>query len=204
MADTQDNVLDRAPAQMDARHAQDRLWAAHMALAQAGDAARYTILLRLITPYIRSIARRRISAADVIEDIVQETLISVHRVRHTYDPARPFMPWLYAIADRRTLDALRRHCRQRQREVPEDGHYETFSDPAANRPSEQLDAPRQLAQLMASLTPQQREAVALVKLQEMTLTQAAAVSGQSVASLKVNIHRALNKLRGQTSKGPLS
>ena len=113
MADTPNPHCDATSPRMDARQAQDRLWAAHMVLAQAGDAARYAVLLRLITPYIRTIARRRISAADVIEDIVQETLISVHRVRHTYDPARPFMPWLYAIAERRTLDALRRHCRQR-------------------------------------------------------------------------------------------
>lgn len=49
---------------------------------------------------------------------------------------------------------------------------------------------------MADLTPRQKEALELVKLKEMSLVEASAQSGQSIASLKVNVHRAIRKLRG--------
>lgn len=50
--------------------------------------------------------------------------------------------------------------------------------------------------MMAQLTPKQREALELVKLKEMSLAEASAASGQSVALLKVNVHRAIKRLRG--------
>ena len=50
------------------------------------------------------------------------------------------------------------------------------------------------------LPPGQREAVRLLKLQEMSLQQAAAASGMSVAALKVAMHRAMNNLRKMLTK----
>ena len=73
-------------------------WSALMAATQSGDRLAYDRLLREIVPYIRSIIRAWHRAPDRVEEIVQEVLLGLHRVRHTYDPARPFLPWLAAIA----------------------------------------------------------------------------------------------------------
>lgn len=126
--------------------------------------------------------------------MVQDALLTIHRVRHTYEPGRPVKPWLAAIAARRAIDAIRRRGRQTVREVHDPGAYETFADLEAN-PGEASDASAELARRMDELTPKQKEALELVKLKEMSLAEASAESGQSVASLKVNIHRAMKRLR---------
>ena len=93
-------------------------WSIYMARAQGGDREAYRRLLEEITPYLRSLAARRIQNHSDVEDAVQDALLTVHAVRHTYDPTRPFGPWLVAIATRRIIDALRRRGRAGSRETP--------------------------------------------------------------------------------------
>ena len=169
-------------------------WGALMAAAQAGDRAAYARLLQQIVPFVRAQARRRHAAPDRVEDVVQEVLLTVHRVRHTYDPARPLEPWLAAIVERRSIDALRRAGRTRAREVHDPAAYETFADPRANREVAEPDAAR-LRQAMAALPPRQRTALELVKLRELSLAEASRMSGQSIGSLKLGVHRGLKALR---------
>jgi RNA polymerase sigma factor (sigma-70 family) len=174
---------------------QDRQWALWMAAAQDGDTAAYARLLRDIAPFLRVLVRRRCRQPDRCEDIVQDVLLTLHRVRHTYEPVRPFSPWLAAICDRRAIDALRRYGRLRARETTDSHAYETFADPSANKDLEAGDAAQALAAMVASLPPAQREALELLKVKEMSLLEASAVSGQSVGALKVSVHRAIKALR---------
>ncbi|MDB5458956.1 MAG: rpoQ [Caulobacteraceae bacterium] len=174
---------------------QDRLWSAWMAAGQDGDHAAYARLLREILPFLRVLVRRRCREADRCEDIVQDVLLTLHRVRHTYDPARPFTPWLAAICDRRSIDALRRRVRLAAHETADERAFETFADPAANKELDAGDAAQALAALVAQLPPAQREALELVKVKEMSLLEASRVSGQSVGALKVSVHRAIKALR---------
>lgn len=95
-------------------------WPILMARAQAGDQQAYTRLLTVLVPVIRSMVRKQIDDAVLTEDVIQDVLLAVHRVRHTYDPACPFLPWLKAIAQARSIDALRRRGRQRHWEVAEE------------------------------------------------------------------------------------
>lgn len=118
----------------------------------------------------------------------------MHRVRHTYEPGRPVKPWLAAIVGRRAIDALRRRGRVGASEQHDEIAYETYADPAANQ-LEAGEAARTLAGMMGDLPPRQKEALELVKLKEMSLAEASVASGQSVASLKVNVHRAIRRLR---------
>ena len=104
-----------------------------MAAAQDGDRRAYERLLREIVPFVRSIARRRHSSADRVEEVVQDVLLTVHRVRHTYDPNRPFSHWVAMIAQRRSIDALRRRTRRDAFEISDPAAYETFADPGANK-----------------------------------------------------------------------
>lgn len=170
-------------------------WSEMMAAAQNGDRAAYERLLREIVPFIRAIVARQHRTADRIDDVVQDVLLTIHRVRHTYDPARPFEHWLATIAKRRSIDGLRRRIRTLANETADDEAYETFADPGANRTTEVRDAADLLGGALSDLTERQREAIELVKLREMSLAEASRASGQSIAALKVNVHRAIKALR---------
>jgi len=172
----------------------DDRWEELLSAAQAGDAAAYRDFLTNVTPFVRALARRRLRAEDAIEDVVQDVLLTVHRVRHTYEPGRPVAPWLAAIVARRSIDSLRKRGRGAAREIHDPIAYETFAEPDANK-AEGYDYAKQLAKMMGELSPRQKEALELVKLKEMSLIEASAVSGQTVASLKVNIHRAIKRMR---------
>lgn len=168
-----------------------------MQAAQAGDGPSYARLLNEITPRVHRMVRRRrdfLPAAD-IEDLVQEVLISLHAVRATYAPGRPFMPWLIAITRNRLADGARRYARQQANEVNVDEYPVTFSETGANADSEQYRDPEALRQAIQALPPGQREALEMLKLREMTLKEAAIASGTSVGALKVSVHRAIGALR---------
>lgn len=129
-----------------------------------------------------------------MEEIVQDALLTLHRVRHTYEPGRPVKPWLAAIVTRRAIDWSRKRNRVAARETFDPEAYETFADPMANK-DEAGAATDSVKRMMAKLTPKEREAIELVKLKELSLKDASAASGQSVAALKVNVHRAVQRLR---------
>jgi RNA polymerase sigma-70 factor (ECF subfamily) len=164
-----------------------------MARAQDGDGAAYLRLLQEVTPYLRALATRRYRESLDIEDAVQDVLLTVHSIRQTFDPARPFGPWLVAIANRRFIDRLRRQGRLRGRETQLTTEHETFADVTANL--EERSDRHCLEGAIDSLPPMQKQAIELLKLREMSLKEAASVSGLSIAALKVATHRALRSLR---------
>jgi len=180
---------------------QDRCLAELMARAQGGDGAAYGELLRRVTPRLRGAVkrRRRLEPCDV-EDLVQDILLSLHAARATYDPARPFMPWLLAIARNRIADWARREARRAANEVVNGELPETFAAAGANRLIESYSEERfgdgeALTRALANLPAGQRRAVELTKLEELSLKEAAAASGMSVGALKVAVHRAMGALR---------
>jgi len=168
-----------------------------MAAAQAGDRAAYQAVLRACVPVAAAAARRQGHAPDAVDDVVQEVLITVHRALATYDPSRPFGPWLHAIANRRAVDAWRRHGRAGGREVHDPEAYLAHADSGPDADA-QTDAGFQsdaLRAAVARLPAGQREAIELIGLAEKSLDEAAAVTGRSKGALKVNFHRALKALR---------
>jgi RNA polymerase sigma-70 factor (ECF subfamily) len=183
--------------------AEDAHLASLMAAAQDGDADSYRSLLRTCLPLIGSMARSHGVPADRVDDVVQDVLVTVHRVRRTYDPGRPFTPWLRAIAQRRAIDAMRSYGRHRTREVHAPLVYESHPDPAttAARELERSDEARGLREAVAALPDGQRQAVEELALRERTLEEASARTGRTKGALKVNLHRALKALRARLGKG---
>lgn len=169
-------------------------WSMLMACAQIGDRDAYRRLLESVTPYLRRLAARHGVHPDAIEDVVQDILITLHQVRHTYAPARPFGPWLVSIASRRIVDALRRQGRAASREMSLDPDHETLAGDGANLMEEAADA-RVLRDALARLPQGQRDAIRMLKLEEMSLKEAAVASGMTVAALKVAVHRGIKTLR---------
>ncbi|MDH6230757.1 RNA polymerase sigma factor (sigma-70 family) [Mesorhizobium soli] len=188
----------RASADGDISSIPDVDWTILMARAQDGDGTAYLRLLQEVTPYLRALAARRYREPQDVEDAVQDVLLTVHAIRQTFDPARPFGPWLVAIANRRFIDRLRRQGRLRARETPLTTEHETFADGTANL-EERTDR-HGLEGAIDNLPPMQKQAIELLKLKEMSLKEAASVSGVSVASLKVATHRALRSLRRMLSE----
>ena len=194
-----DSAVGEQGAAGDARASDTRLdWSSYMARAQDGDHDAYRKLLEDITPYLRSLAVRCFKDASDVEDAVQDVLLTVHAVRHAYDPGRPFGPWLLAIANRRMIDRLRRQTRAKVRDIALAAEHVTFSSGQANLPpriEESLPNEAALHEAIENLPPDQRQAIKLLKLKEMSLKEAAHTSGRSVAALKVATHRAIANLR---------
>lgn len=155
-----------------------------MALAQSGDRAAYRFVLDQSRSWLTRYFARRI-APGMIDDLVQDTLLSVHAKRATFDPQRPFLPWLAAIARYRWIDALRR---TRAFEVLEEDVATVASD------EDEVIARLSLSRLMASLSSVQASAITLTRIEGKSIAEAATISGQSEAAVKVNVHRGLRKL----------
>jgi RNA polymerase sigma factor (sigma-70 family) len=179
------------------RQSDDHALTTLMQAAQRGDAQAYVRLLKEITPRLRQIVRRQrcFVRAEDIEDLVQDILLSLHAVRASYDPQRPFMPWLMAITRNRLVDGVRRYSRRAAHEVQLDNLAVTFAEEGANIDSDRYRDPEALRQAIEDLSPAQRAAIEMVKLREMSLKEAAAVSGTSIGALKVSVHRAIAALR---------
>ena len=180
------------------RSADDLRRSAQMGSAQAGDRAVYEALLRECVPLIKAIAARQGVPADLIDDLVQDVLLTIHRARQTFDPARTFTGWLRVIAERRAVDLLRRVGRQRAREIHSQLAFESYADESADRTASARAAvgSSRLHAALAMLPERQREAVQVLVLQDQSLAEAAIVTRRSKGALKVNLHRALKALRG--------
>jgi RNA polymerase sigma factor (sigma-70 family) len=177
----------------------DRQRAAWMAAAQVGDRVAYEKLLHDCIPLIKRVARGQGIRFDCIDDVVQETLLSVHQARHTYDPNRSFTAWLRTIAQRRAIDGLRRAARTRTREVHAPFAYVNHSDSRVH-PEEtvsQNDHAKLLNFALGKLSVRQREAIEHLALQSQSLAQTATATGRSTGSLRLDWHRALKALRAQ-------
>lgn len=172
-----------------------------MAKAQQGDSLAYHEVLKVALPLVRKIVSQRWPAdASMREDVVQDVLMHVHRARHTYDPARPFKPWLYAITRYRVIECLRSFGRHQGREtLADDDFFETFSHSHTNRGSEDpethLTRADALAKALDQLPKKQRKVIELVKVEGLTMQEAADKTGMSVSAVKVTSHRALKTLR---------
>jgi RNA polymerase sigma-70 factor, ECF subfamily len=164
-----------------------------MRSAQQGDQQAYEELLRLVAREARGFIGRRVSWADWTEDIVQDVLLTVHRTRHTYDPARPFGPWFYAIASSRLIDVLRARKRVTTREVIDD---EALARQRAPDVSDgQRDLREALAQAVARLPRVQREIVSLLKYEDLSVRDVAARLGMTEGAVKTMAHRGYKVLR---------
>ena len=170
---------------------QERQGAAFMRLAQAGDQDAYTSLLLLLTSTTRRFARARLGGVPWIDDVVQETLLTVHRALHTYDPARPFGPWFYAIASTRLIDAVRREGRITRREVPRDPGFDV-AEPSAGDQDIDAEAIRAAVRL---LPERQRDVIEGLKFRDESVRDVASRTNMTISAVKVTAHRGYRTLR---------
>ncbi len=167
-----------------------------MMAAQDGDERAYAALLRALLPTLRAVARRRIANRADAEDAVQDTLLSLHGLRHAWDRTRPLRPWVVAICERRCVDRLRASGRRWAREMPFEALGPGPCPEVTVAPeAEARAAAVELHAAIAALPPAQRMALQLAKLEGLSLMEASARSGMTVGALKVATHRAVKALR---------
>lgn len=168
-----------------------------MVRSLAGDNAAYHVLLQSFSQHLRGYYRRRLMRMpDEIEDLVQETLLAVHNHRHTYDPAQPVTAWVHAIARYKMVDMLRRRRGQEALHEPLDDEMALFAVPD----HEAAEAQRDVAKLLQQLPDKQRLPIQHVKLEGLSVSETARLTGLSESAVKVGIHRGL-KLLATMMKG---
>jgi RNA polymerase sigma factor (sigma-70 family) len=174
----------------------DQYLSGAMRAAQGGDSNAFRRLLKDCVPLTACIIRAQGVRGAAIDDVVQEVLLTIHRIHGTYDPDRPFLPWLRAIARRRAIDHLRRAARQLQ-EIYDPLTYEAETDtgPLPGHALETRERDAQLVSALARLTEGQRQAVEHLGLRELSLQEASLLTGRSKGSLQVGLHRAIKALR---------
>ncbi|MGH7933206.1 MAG: RNA polymerase sigma factor [Candidatus Binataceae bacterium] len=158
-------------------------WARLMECTQNGDKEAFRALVNEIGPVIARFLSRRLADASELEDVCQETLLAVYESRRTYEPARPFEPWLFAIARHTAANHFQRHrsrtsWQELRGELPDDS-------------GEKGDNPLvKLRQALGRLPRFQREAFVMMKIEGLSLIEASERTGASVGTLKVRVHRA--------------
>lgn len=157
----------------------------------AGDAGAHRLLLETLGERFRVFfrARMRIGDPSHIEDLVQETLIAIHTRRESYNPEQPLRAWVYAIARYKLIDHFRR-TKTTGVSVPVDEIEDLFS----NEEADASDPARDVAALLDRLPAKQRMAIRLVKLEELSIREAAQRTGMSESDVKISIHRGMKKL----------
>ncbi len=159
-----------------------------MARYQQGDFTAATNLIHRLSPQLHRYFRIQLARPQDADDLLQETWLRIHKVRHTYRHGEPLLPWLYAIARHIRVDHYRRASRTTAREH----RLEEAHEPAA--PSAGEGAAR-LTELLAALPESQREVIQMLKINGMSLEEVARATSCSVGSVKQKAHRAYEKLR---------
>lgn len=153
--------------------------------AIAGDERAYADFLHRIAALIRGFVRRKIVQGGVDpEDVVQETLLAIHVKRHTWREDAPVLPWVYAIARFKLIDAFRR--RGRRIEVEIDEIAETFAEPEAETVSD-----RDINRALDGLPPAQRSVVSSISVDGHSIGETAVKLGISETAVRVSLHRGL-------------
>jgi RNA polymerase sigma-70 factor (ECF subfamily) len=146
-------------------------------------------LINALSPALLRFFRSQPGSRDQADDLLQETWMRIHRVRHTYRPGEPVLPWVYAIARRVRVDGYRKSRRVTAHETAMDVLPET--PPIVERRSSPFD----FGTLMAALPEAQREVIIMLKVGGLTLEEAARATSSTVGAVKQKAHRAYEKLR---------
>jgi RNA polymerase sigma-70 factor (ECF subfamily) len=154
----------------------------------AGDSPAYAALLKRLADALRSYFRRRLfQQPHDAEDLVQDVLMAIHSRRATFDVSLKLTAWVYAIAQYKLIDYLRR-AKRRGIAVPIEDESSLFADQADDTASADIET------LLSHLPEKQRQTIRLVKLEELSVREAAEKAGISESDVKVSVHRGMKKL----------
>lgn len=155
---------------------------------QQADPEAPAALISSLSPGLLRFFRSQVASREQADDLLQETWMRIHRVRHTYRRGEPVLPWIYAIARRVRIDGYRRTRRIVAHEVA----METLPEPPAE---EQRDMLPSFDTLVGALPDAQREVLTMLKVGGLSLQEVACATSSSVGAVKQKAHRAYERLR---------
>lgn len=165
-----------------------------------GDAAAYHRFLDELAGHLRAFLRKRIAQApDEVEDVLQDTLLAIHNGRHTYRRGQPLTAWVYAIARYKAMDRYRGQARRPEVQMPLD---DAAADLLASVDDEAAHAQRDVLRLLDTLPDRHRLPIQYVKLEGLSVAEAAQRTGMSEPAVKVGIHRGLKALAKRLRDAP--
>ena len=171
-------------------------WKKLIILAQKGDKNSYRSLLKELSGFISNYLRKNYLNDQIVDDVTQEILVSIHKALHTYDAKRPFFPWLMALIKYRTIDELRKLSRTKAKELVDYEQILKFSETVGRVDSyKDQGLGDELTQALAKLPEKQRDIIQLLKIQGLSVKEIASQTGYSESSIKVSAHRAYKTLR---------
>jgi len=159
---------------------------------QRGDIAAATLLIERLSPQLHRFFLVQSASRVDADDLLQETWLQIHKVRHTYRVGEPVLPWFYAIARHVRVDHYRKAIRMAAREE----RLSETPEPIAGATSGSHD-PENLESLLAPLPASQREVIQMLKVAGMSLEEVARATSSSVGSVKQKAHRAYESLRAR-------
>ncbi len=164
-----------------------------------GDAAAHQRLLELLSGRLRSYFKTRLArlvrGASEAEDLVQEALIAIHTRRHTYDRTEPLTPWVHAIARYKLIDYL-----LRTEALSSDVPIGDADDVLAEDDHVGAESAYDLKKLLGQLPDKMRRAIECVKIEGLSVAEAAKRRSMSESAVKVNVHRGLKALSAAMRK----
>lgn len=156
--------------------------------AIAGDEKAYAAFLGRTAAIVRGFARRKIVQGGVDpEDVVQETLLAIHTKRHTWITDAPVLPWIYAIARFKLIDAFRKRGRRVEIEIGDIA--ETHAQPESETVSD-----REISRVLNGLAPGQRSVVAAISIEGRSIVETAETFGMTETAVRVALHRGLRAI----------
>ena len=170
-----------------------------MRVAITGDREAYRRFFENITPMLDNMLRAMSPSlpSDLREDIVQETLTSIHAKRHTWRQDKAILPWIYAIARYRLIDFLRREKRSPTISIDlESGSFDDWAHPRKDTSALRND----LEQGIRNLNPQTEAVVRAMGVEGKGAKQIGAELGISENAARITFHRGLKKLRAFLSE----
>lgn len=162
-----------------------------MAGYQKGDAVAAQNLIDSVSGRLYAFFSSQLGSRSRADDMLQEAWLRIHRVRHTYRPGEPLLPWIYAIARRVRVDDYRRRHRTERREVGPAALENVRAQPIAAQPSTLPS----FAELIAPLPDNQREVLTMLKVNGLSIEEVARATSSTVGSVKQKVHRAYDRLR---------
>lgn len=170
-------------------------WSQMMVRAQAGGQSDYRTLLEELSLAIQRYLVSRLGYHAFIEDCVQDILLAIHNARHTYQPSRPFRPWLFAIVRNKSIDMLRKRKSYEKMLLSRADELQIMGADESPDNSQSLENEMTSGRLMELLEPGHKQAIVLTKLIGFSNAEAAKVMSISETAVKVRVHRGLAKLK---------
>lgn len=164
----------------------------------AGDEGAYLSFLRELSGHLRAFFRHRMAGMPSdVEDLVQETLLAIHNQRHSYDAGQPLTAWLHAIAKYKIVDLYR----FRSSHGAVTASIDDVEAVLAFQDRDAEDARIDVEGMLATLPDHFRLPIVLVKLQGLSVREAAEATGMSESAVKVGVHRGLKRLAAWITEG---